>query len=79
MFDEPIDDIEALGEFIVIQSASGKRLTFVNALISKDGGLGGASGKQGSGKDSASGSKMFSSEMLTYMMFPATIGVVYYW
>ena len=54
----------------------------MNALVGKEEkGIGGSSG--GSGKDSTSksgkGSSFFSSEMMTYLMFPASIGAVYYY
>lgn len=57
-------------------------MIFVNALVGKEEkGIGSSSG--GSGKDSTSksgkGSSFFSSEMMTYLMFPASIGAVYYY
>lgn len=75
---EPIVEVEVLGESIVLQNKDGDRLIFVNAMASKD-----SKGAPADGKDSAAkgkkGDSMFSGEMLTYLMFPASLGVVYYY
>jgi len=71
--------LEVLGDSVILHDTSGQdRLIFINAFVNKeDGGSGGGSG---GGKDSKGKSNsFFSSELLTYMLFPASLGAVYYW
>jgi hypothetical protein len=80
--EEPISDLEVLGDSVVLHGISGnERLIFFNAFVNKEstGGSGGGTG--GSGKDSKGGksSSFFTSDLMTYMLFPASIGAVYYW
>jgi len=76
LMQDPIDDLEVLGESIVLQSVNAQRLIIVNALAQRDE----ATDPSGKPIDPASQkSSLFSSENLTYLMFPVSIGVVYYY
>ena len=69
-----------LGESVVLHDNMGQRVIFINALVNKDESSGGSGGGGGGGKDSSKGkSSFFNSEIMTYLLFPASLGVVYYW
>lgn len=81
LHEEPIVDIDVLGESVVLHDYSGRRIIFVNALVGKEEkGSGGGAGGAGGSKDGGKGkNNFFSSDILTYMLFPASLGAVYYY
>ena len=65
---------------MVLQTKDGDRLILINALAARDEkGSHGTNSKDGANKGKGGGDSMFGSEILTYLLFPASLGVVYYY